>query len=276
VLNSFIFRVFFRIAYWYINTVDNVGEVTFLNYGYFDQDRQLDLHAEEEKNRYSIQLYHFVATAVDILGKDILEIASGRGGGLNYICNKLNPKTATGVDLNEKAIQFCKNQYHNKRIKFLKSNAEHLILVGTSYDVVINIESCHAYPHLDLFLTEVHRVLRPGGYLLLADFRLRSGLQKLRNNLSNSGLKMIREEMITKQVFEALKLIHPQRSSLINRLVPRIFRAMSGQFAALEGTSIFNRFAKHNMEYVFYVLQKNDEVSKVESHTNNSTIGSAG
>ncbi|MBK6479399.1 MAG: hypothetical protein IPF93_14240 [Saprospiraceae bacterium] len=42
------------------------------------QDRQLDLHAEEEKNRYSIQLYHFVATAVDILGKDILEIASGR------------------------------------------------------------------------------------------------------------------------------------------------------------------------------------------------------
>lgn len=261
--NSFIFRVFFRLAYWYINTVDKNGEITFLNYGYFDQDQRLDLEAKDEKNRYAIQLYYFVTTVVNIFDKDILEIACGRGGGLNYLYTKLSPKSATGVDLNEKAIQFCKNQYQDKRINFLKSNAENLVLNDASFDVVINIESSHAYPHMDLFLKEVHRVLRPGGFLLLADFRLRSGLQHLKEILNNSGLKMIHEEMITRQVTDALKLIHPQRSSLINRLVPWIFRAMSGQFAALEGSSILSRFEKRKMEYVFYALQKDCELSGI-------------
>ncbi|MBK7372013.1 MAG: class I SAM-dependent methyltransferase [Saprospiraceae bacterium] len=260
-LNSFIVRIFFRVAYWYINSVDKLGEVTFLNYGYFDKDQYLELKAQDEKNRYSIQLYHLVATAVDVQGKDILEVACGRGGGLNYILHYLYPKSATGVDLNEKAILFCKNQYQDKRISFLKSNAEHLNLMDESFDVVINIESCHAYPHLNRFLSEVHRVLRPGGYLLLADFRPRSGLKDLRIKLVNSGLKIIREEMITNQVYQALKLIHPQRSFLIKRLVPWIFRAMSNQFAALEGTSIFKRFSKHKMEYVHYVLQKAEGLS---------------
>jgi ubiquinone/menaquinone biosynthesis C-methylase UbiE len=40
-----------------------------------------------------------------------------------------------------------------------------------SFDVVLNVESCHAYRDQAQFLREVARVLRPGGKLHLVDVR---------------------------------------------------------------------------------------------------------
>ena len=255
-LNSFVLRVFFRIAYWFISTIDKKGEVTFMNYGYFEKDKNIDLDLEEEKNRYAIQLYHHLATSIDVSNKDILEIGSGRGGGLNFICKNLNPKSATGVDLNEKAVRFCNDQYKNERIKFIHSDAEDLNLKEAAFDIVINIESSHGYPHMDRFLSEVYRVLKPGGYFLFADFRPQSELISLKQKLIESNLVMIREAIITENVLDALKLIHDQRSAQIKNLVPKIFQGMSRNFAGLDGTPIFNKFVKHEFEYVFYMLRK--------------------
>ena len=54
-----------------------------MNYGYIDLNGELplELNPDDEEDRYFIQLYHHVATAVDIQGKDVLEVGSGRGGG---------------------------------------------------------------------------------------------------------------------------------------------------------------------------------------------------
>ena len=44
----------------------------FMNYGYAELDGyQLDLQSYPEKDRYFIQLYHFVAAAVNINGKKV-------------------------------------------------------------------------------------------------------------------------------------------------------------------------------------------------------------
>src|SRR5580658_10268320 len=59
-------------------------DVTFLNYGYATSGAggtTLQLEAVDEANRYPIQLYNRVASAVDLRGKDVLEVGSGRGGG---------------------------------------------------------------------------------------------------------------------------------------------------------------------------------------------------
>ena len=84
-----------------------------MNYGYesCNQPMAIPLKEEEERDRYMIQLYHHVATAVDLTDKDVVEVGSGRGGGSSYIKRYLKPKTMIGIDYSKNAIQFSNNQH---------------------------------------------------------------------------------------------------------------------------------------------------------------------
>src|ERR1035437_1648898 len=159
-------NVFFRLLYWYISKMDKKSDITFMNYGYSRENLDLMLEEKDRKNKYSAQLYHYVANHIDIKGKDILEVGCGRGGGLSYINRYLKPKTVTGVDLNSKAIEFCRKNYSGKNNTFIQGNAQLLKFESNSFDVVINVESSHRYNNMSKFLEEVHRVLKPGGYFL--------------------------------------------------------------------------------------------------------------
>jgi len=62
-----------------------------------------DLKTEDENERYSIQLYHHMATAMgtfeNLIDMTLMEVSSGRGGGLDYISRYLNPTKCIGVDI---------------------------------------------------------------------------------------------------------------------------------------------------------------------------------
>lgn len=245
---------FFRIWYWYVSTADKNSEVIFMNYGYSKDGHRINLDAKDEANRYSAQLYDHVATGVDVKGKSILEIGCGRGGGLSYINRYLSPKSVTGLDLCDKAIDFCSKYYSKEGIAFLQGNAESLAFQDHTFDVVINIESSHRYSRIDKFLSEVYRVLRPGGFFLFSDFRHKNELEELNNKLEAANLKFIKAEMISTSVVEALKLSSSEREYLIKKLAPRFLHRLGKQFAATEGTPTFNKFATNEYEYFFYIL----------------------
>jgi len=201
----------FRIWYWYVSTADKNADVTFMNYGYSKDNYSIKLDKKDEKNRYSAQLYELVATGVDIKGKDLLEVGCGRGGGLSYVNRYLSPNSATGVDLNKKAIEFCVDHYSNESINFSQGNAQNLNFQDNTFDVVINVESSHRYSQMNRFLSEVNRVLKPGGFLLFADFRPKNGLTTLNKQLEDSNFILVKEEVITSNVLEALKLASTDR-----------------------------------------------------------------
>jgi len=249
-------NVFFRIWYWYVSTVDKNAEVIFMNYGYSKDNHKIKLDESDEKNRYSAQLYNLVATGADIEGKDILEVGCGRGGGLSYIYRYLLPSAATGVDLNKKAIEFCKKHYSKEKITFLQANAQNLNFKNNAFDVVINIESSHRYSQMDIFLDEVYRVLKPGGFFLFADFRNQVELKELNTQLKNSSFMRLKNEIITTNVIEALKLSTSDRENLIHKIVPKFLHGLGKKFAATEGTPTYNKFLTGEFEYVFYVLMK--------------------
>jgi hypothetical protein len=50
-----------------------------------------------------IQLYHHAvimqAEFTDLNGKTLVDVSSGRGGGLNYLVNELKPQQAYGIDV---------------------------------------------------------------------------------------------------------------------------------------------------------------------------------
>jgi SAM-dependent methyltransferase len=151
------------------------GEIlwTYMNYGYLPADGKLvtldkdDNVSARVKNSdiYSIQLYHAVVSVVECEGKNLLEVGSGRGGGASYVSRYLKPKDVTGVELSSQAVQLA-NRIHKgvPNLHFVQGDACNLKnLPDNSYDVVFNVESSHCYPDFKKFLSEVHRVLTPGG-----------------------------------------------------------------------------------------------------------------
>ena len=88
--------------YEYVSRLDKDANLLFLNHGYADLDpdaKPLQLPARGEKHRYSIQLYHHVASVIDWTGLEALEIGSGRGGGAAYIKQHFKPKSIIGIDI---------------------------------------------------------------------------------------------------------------------------------------------------------------------------------
>lgn len=245
-----------KIWYSYISSLDRKGEVTFLNYGYAD-DKNLAFKKEDEINRYSAQLYHHVVGSVKLEGLDVLEVGCGRGGGASYIAGYFAPKSVMGLDLCEKSIDFCRKHYSAKGLSFCQGNALNLPFAENNFDAVVNVESSHRYSDMGKFLREVHRVLKPGGYFLFADLRDRESIKTLKDQLNNSKMKVIKEEIITPNVIKALELDQERRIDLIDRLVPKIFHRLTKEFAGTRETGLYKSFLTNKKEYLCYVLQKN-------------------
>ena len=74
---------------------------TFMNYGHRPPHGAvpLALAPEDEPDRSCIQLYHLVAGAVDLTGREVLEVGSGRGGGASFVARYLRPSRVLGVDV---------------------------------------------------------------------------------------------------------------------------------------------------------------------------------
>jgi ubiquinone/menaquinone biosynthesis C-methylase UbiE len=247
---------FMKVWYWYLSRWDKNAEVTFLNYGYVDGQRRLKLKEEDETDRYSIQLYDYVAGTISLRGLDVLEVSCGRGGGASYIARYLEPRSVTGVDICREAVKFCKEHYSVEGLSFSCGNALSLPFADNSFDVVINVEASHRYADMNRFLREVHRVLKPGGYFLFADFRRRKSIDSLRKQLSSSGLTITTEQRITSNVIEALNSDHERKADLIRESAPRLLRKLAVEFAGTKGTGLYRSFVSGEREYLHFALQK--------------------
>jgi SAM-dependent methyltransferase len=247
----------FRIWYWYVSTVDKNAEVIFMNYGYNEKEHEVPLDQHHEPNRFSVQLYHHLTHGIEIAGKDIVEIGCGRGGGLSYLTQTFAPKTALGVDLEERAVKFSNKYYKIDNLKFKQGDAQNLSLDSNSCDIVFNVESSHRYPDFQSFLREVSRILRPGGHFLITDFRYAHEFEKFQEDVKNSGFKIVREKDINQDVVEALNLDDQRRRNLVYKLTPKFLHKIALNFAGTVGSPTYNQFAKRDYIYYTYILKKN-------------------
>jgi ubiquinone/menaquinone biosynthesis C-methylase UbiE len=249
-----------RFFYEYASSLDKGGEITVMNYGYVALDpkaQPVSLDAKDEHNRYCIQLYHKVASAIDLRGLDVLEVGSGRGGGAAYIKSYLGPSSMTGVELAENAVTFCQSYYASNGLRFLHGDAEDLSFPDATFDAVVNVESSHCYGEMAQFLREVNRVLRPRGHLLWADTRPLHHLDALYADIRQSGFEVIKEESITANVLAAMNLQTERNRDLTKRIVPWYFRKAFLHFGGVEGKSyIYKLLNKGELEYLHLVLRK--------------------
>jgi ubiquinone/menaquinone biosynthesis C-methylase UbiE len=231
-----------------------------MNYGWASLDptsQELPLQAEDEPNRYCIQLYHRVASAVELRGLDTLEVGCGRGGGASYVMRYLNPRSMTGLDQAARGIQFCQRHHAVPGLTFVRGDAQALEFDPESFDVVLNVESSHCYPKVERFFSGVQRVLKPGGYFLFADHRPKGQVDTLLRQLRESGLTIHEEEDIGPNVVRALELDNVRKQALIQDKVPRFLRRFFDEFAGMEGTrSSYATLRSGDKVYLRFVMQK--------------------
>ncbi|HAQ37231.1 MAG TPA: class I SAM-dependent methyltransferase [Saprospiraceae bacterium] len=250
-------KFIFRALYWYISAVDKKGEIIFLNWGYDDHKERIPLGKKDEPNRYPIQLYHRLVRDVELSGKHIVEIGCGRGGGLSYIARTFSPASALGVDLEKRATDFGNAHYRIDGMRFLQGDAQDLPLQDESCDVVINVESSHRYPEMPKFLDHVYRILKPGGYFLITDFRRTEDMPALWNLFNASDFTLIAQKRINDQVVQSLTNDSRRRLDLVNRYMPAILKKPVYNFAGIKDSKIYKSIHSGELEYFMLAFKKN-------------------
>jgi len=246
----------FRAAYWLIGKLDRHNEIHFMNYGYSHPDENHDLPGSDEKNRYSIQLYRHLIDYVDLAKKDIVEVGSGRGGGLAYIAKNYDAGTISGIDLDKGAVAFSNRHYNFKNLSYKTGDAQNLPLPDDSCDILLNVESSHRYPQRDRFLNEVTRVLRKGGHFLYTDFLFDHEWDGTDELLRKYNLKILRTQDITNRVIRALEMNDQMNRAVVKKLAPGFLQKTMLNFAGVIDSETYNNFLERRYVYRSYVFQK--------------------
>lgn len=258
-LSGDIKRTLWRWWYQFLANYYQKSDWKFMNYGFAPLEpeaSELDLAPEDENDRYCIQLYNYVATAVDLQGKQVLEVGSGRGGGAAYVARYLKPNKIIGLDFSEKNVQLSQQNYQLPNLSFQQGDAESLPFENDVFDVVLNVESSHCYGSMEQFVQEVKRVLKPGGIFSWADLRSIDELAALQQSFECSGLKLVKATEITRNVLQALDLINERKQAFIEAHAPSLLKGALQEFAALKDSQLYNSFQTGQVVYLSYVFQK--------------------
>lgn len=253
-------RTMVKYQYNYVNHLDREDQqIALMNYGYVpldEDDRVPVLEDVDERDRCALQLYHAVAGAVDLTGKDVLEIGCGRGGGAAYIATHLGPRSVLAVDLCKSSVAYCDSRYSIENLRFAQGDAEALTLPDESFDAIVNVESSHCYNKIDVFLAGVFRVLRPGGHFLFADFRIQDALTRFAERLNETGFEIVENVSINANVFAALERESDRKREYILSKVPRSRHIQFFMFAGVEGTEMYNGVRDGTVQYRRFVARK--------------------
>ena len=103
--------------------------------------------------------------------REVLDIASATGAQCRLLARA--GMTATGVDLSETMIASAR-RHGGRNVRYLRDSAFHLPFANGSFDASLLLLALHEHneEERELMLSEALRVVRPGGYLLIADYTL--------------------------------------------------------------------------------------------------------
>lgn len=109
--------------------------------------------------------------AAKLVSGDLLELGSGEGYGIQYLGPKVNLYAA--VDKYEtEAVKSDRVEFHQMTMPPLKG------LKDNSYDFVVTFQVIEHIEDDDAFVSEIHRVLKPGGQLICTTPNIKMSLTR--------------------------------------------------------------------------------------------------
>lgn len=107
-------------------------------------------------------------------GRHVLDVGCGTGYLTRMLARAVSPGgSALGVDPSAGMIRYAREHTREDGCTFTEGLAEKLDAPDASFDVVVTSLAVHHFPEdkREQALREMFRVLRPGGRVLVADFR---------------------------------------------------------------------------------------------------------
>jgi SAM-dependent methyltransferase len=136
-----------------------------------------NLREANESIEFSYALHEYK----EIAGRRVLDLGCGNG----YVLSRYAKEGAKvyGVDLTETGIELCRRRFELSGLNghFTVGSAEDLPYPDNAFDVVCSMGVLHHTPDTEVAVSEVFRVLKPGGRLIVMFYHRNSA--KFRLNL---------------------------------------------------------------------------------------------
>lgn len=106
----------------------------------------------------------------EISGGKVLDVGTQSGDFLGTMLRSLKDYDSfIGIDIDDKHFESAKKRYLGRPVSFQVMDAENLEFQDAMFDTVSLSYTIHHLVHPIRVLQEMHRVLKPGGYLLLQE-----------------------------------------------------------------------------------------------------------
>jgi len=188
----------------------------------------------------TIEHLHRYALAKEFVqGKNVLDIACGEGYGSNLLAE--TAEMVKGVDIDESTITKAKNKYGRKNLSFVTGSVEKIPFDASSFDVVTSFETLEHISAHDTMLTEIKRVLRPGGVLIIStpDKKTYSDKPRYSNPFHKKELSEQEFKLLLKKYFhyQDFYLQNIYTASILSNNVPGIPTIYDGDFNGIKKIS---------------------------------------
>jgi SAM-dependent methyltransferase len=237
---------------------------TFMNLGYLDETRHAppEPDAPDIAERLSERLYDRMLEGVELIGRAVLDVGSGRGGGCAYMARAYEPAQVIGVDASAGLVNWCATHVRAPDVSFSHGFADALPIPDASVDVVTNLESAHCYASKLAFFREVHRVLKPGGSFAISDILYPSREVRQARDMDDllrcAGFVATSSSCITREVLHARTAVSHSAGfqARLTTLVRPWARPSFCEGYCLPGSADFDAMRDGSLEYWTWTATK--------------------
>lgn len=111
-------------------------------------------------------LHRYLLARTLCAGKTVLDIASGEGYGSAMLAGQADK--VLGIDISHDAVAHARRRYQAANLEYRQGDCTAIPLADASVDVVVSFETIEHHDRHAEMISELRRVLKPGGTLLIS------------------------------------------------------------------------------------------------------------